>query len=94
MVSYKLEQGAFLMHNHIPYPNTSMEVTLEIILVISLLSVHLMMMIKTTILRIDNSHRSMIYSLWNISRTTKAIRSCDTSNERADFFCICWCKLY
>ena len=27
----------------------------------------------------------MIYSLWDISRTTKAIRSCDTSTERAEF---------
>ena len=36
------------------------------------------------VLRIDNSRRGMIYSLRNISRTTNAIRSCDTSNERAD----------
>ena len=27
----------------------------------------------------------MIYSLWDISRTTKAIRSCDTSTEREEF---------
>ena len=35
-------------------------------------------------LRIDNSRRSRIYTLWNISRTTKATTSCDISNERAD----------
>ena len=35
-------------------------------------------------LRIDNSRRGMMYSLWDISRTTKAIRSCDTSTERAE----------
>ena len=37
------------------------------------------------ILRIDNSRRGRIHSLWNISRTTKATASCDISNERADF---------
>ena len=36
-------------------------------------------------LRIDNSRRGRIRSLWNISRTTKAATSCDISNERADF---------
>ena len=36
-------------------------------------------------LRIDNSRRGRIHSLWNISRNTKATTSCDTSNERADF---------
>ena len=37
------------------------------------------------ILRIANSRRGRIYSLWNISITTKATTSCDISNERADF---------
>ena len=37
------------------------------------------------LLRIDNSRRCRIHSLWNISRNTKATTSCDTSNERADF---------
>ena len=35
--------------------------------------------------RIDNSRCGRIYSLWNISRTTKATTSCDISNENADF---------
>ena len=38
-----------------------------------------------TILRIDNSRRGRIHGLWNISGTTKARRSCDISNERAEF---------
>ena len=42
--------------------------------------------IKIDNLRIDNSRCGMIYSLWNTSRTTKAIRSCDTSNERTHFY--------
>ena len=36
-------------------------------------------------LRIDNSRRSRIYSLWNISRTTKATSYKALSNERADY---------
>ena len=39
----------------------------------------------STHLRIDNSRRGRIHSLWDISRTTKASTSCDISNERADF---------
>ena len=37
------------------------------------------------LLRIDNSRRGRIHSLWDISRTTTATTSCDISNERADF---------
>ena len=36
-------------------------------------------------LRIDNSRRGRIHSLWDISRTTRATTLCDISNERADF---------
>ena len=36
-------------------------------------------------LRIDNSRRGGIHSLWNISKTTKTTTSCDISNERAYF---------
>ena len=36
-------------------------------------------------LRIDNSRRGRIHSLWHISRTTKATTSCDISNERTYF---------
>ena len=36
-------------------------------------------------LRIDNSRRGRIHSLWDISRTTKATTSCEISNERAAF---------
>ena len=39
---------------------------------------------QMSILRIDNSRRDKIHSLWNISRITKATTSCDISNEMAD----------
>ena len=40
-------------------------------------------------LRIDNSRRSRIHVLWNISETTIAIKSCDISYERAFFPVYC-----